>query len=159
MVHRQGQDLIPVRILGLPLDVYQRASEHSDELLREFALIREDNSERVPDRLLSLMDELRARFGAFTAAPTSALHDALARDEEQIDLVYVVPPEAADAAVRLGTLLDEADEFCRAGELLTLATVPEGVAFRRWFLEEFVSQIGGRPPRPWADVMEGTADG
>ena len=105
------------------------------------------------------MDELQARFGAFTAGPTGVIHDALARDEETVDLVYAVPPEAADAAIRLGTLLDEADEFCRAGELLTLATVPEGVAFRRWFLGEFVSQIGGRPPRPWADVMEGTADG
>ena len=155
----EGGLLRPVRILGLPLDVYQRASEHSDELLREFALIREDDSEHVPARLLALIDELNARFGAFTQAPTTALQDALAAGAKEIDLVYQVPAEARDAAIRLSALLDEADDFCRSGDLLTLATRPESLAFRRWFLDEFVFQLDGRPPRPWSAVMEGTTEG
>lgn len=159
MAGDEGPPLSPVHIVGLPLDVYQRASEHSDELLREFALIREDNSEHVPARLLGLIDELNARFGAFTEGPSAALQAALARGEERIDLHYEVPREAADAAIRLGALLDEADDFCRSGDLLTLATVPEGLRFRRWFLAEFVSQLDGHPPRPWPPVMEGTAGG
>lgn len=159
MVVPERPGLLPVQILGLPLDVYQRASEHNDELLREFALIREDDSDQVPARLLALVDELQARFGAFTEGPASRLQDAVARGDETIDLLYEVPAEAADAAIRLGTLLEEADDFCRSGELLTLATVPEGLAFRRWFLGEFVSQIAGRQPRPWSAVMEGTVDG
>lgn len=154
-----GSPLFSVRILGLPLDVYQRASEHSDELLREFALVREDDSDHVPARLLALIDELNARFGAFTEGPRSTLQDALARGDRTIDLQYEVPAEAADAAIRLGALLDEADDFCRSGDLLTLATVPEGLAFRRWFLDEFVSQIGGRSPRPWSAAMDGAAEG
>ncbi|MEA2685290.1 MAG: hypothetical protein QOE93_485, partial [Actinomycetota bacterium] len=32
-------ELVRVRIVGLPLAVWQRASEHGDELMREFALI------------------------------------------------------------------------------------------------------------------------
>jgi hypothetical protein len=157
-----GQDdqrLVAVHILGLPLAVYQRASEHSDELLREFALIREDNSEHVPARLLALIDELHARFGAFTEAQTIAIQDALARGDTEIDIVYNVPPETTDAVLRLGALLDEADDFCRAGDLLTLATLPESLAFRRWYLDEFVFQLEGRPPRPWSTVMEGTVEG
>lgn len=67
--------------------------------------------------------------------------------------------EAAEGAARLESLLDEADEFCRAGDLLTLAATGEGVAFRRWFLHEFVRQIDGRPPRAWSSVREGAADG
>ena len=154
-----GATLVPVRILGLPLDVYRRASEHSDELLREFALIREDNSEHVPARLLALIEELNARFSGFTQGQTLALQEALARGDAEIDLFYEVPAEASQAAVRLGALLEEADEFCRAGDLLTLAAVPEGVAFRRWFLEEFVLQIDGRPPRPWAVFLKETGTG
>jgi hypothetical protein len=146
--------LIPVHILGLPLDVYQRAAEHSDELLREFALINEESSEHVPARLLKLIDELNARFGAFTEGPRTTLQEALAQGDHAIDLRYEVPPEAGDAATRLGALLDEADDFCRSGDLLTLATASEGLAFRRWFLDEFVSQIAGRPPRAWPAVME-----
>lgn len=154
-----GPALFPVDILGLPLDVYQRASEHNDELLREFALIREDDSDHVPTRLLALIEELHGRFGAFTEGPTSALQGALVRGDREIDLHYEVPAEAADAAMRLGALLDEADEFCRSGDLLTLATLPEALGFRRWFLDEFVSQIAGRPPRSWAAFMAGSPGG
>ena len=154
-----GTTLVPVHILGLPIDVYGRASEHNDELLREFALIREDRTDHVPSRLLTLIDQLQARFGAFTQGPTSVIHDALARGEATIDLRYDVPAEAGQAALHLAGLLDEADDFCRAGDLLTLAANAEAVAFRRWFLEEFVRQIDGRPPRPWSAVMEGRAEG
>ena len=151
--------LVTVRIMGLPVEVYRRASEHTDELLREFALIREEGSDHVPARLLALIDELNARFSGFTQGPTDALQQALSRGDDEIDLLYQVPAEAADAVRRLGSLLDEADDFCRAGDLLTLATVPEGLAFRRWFLEEFAFQIEGRPPRSWSAFMDGAAQG
>ena len=48
--------------------------------------------------------------------------------------------------VELPRTLAEADEFCRRGELLTLATPPEYVAFREWFLGEIVRQLDGQPP-------------
>ena len=150
---------VPVRILGLPLDVYRRSSEHTDELLREFALIREDNSDHVPARLLRLIDELNARYAGFTQAQRMAMQEALARGETEIDLLYEVPPDASEGVVQLAALLDEADDFCRAGDLLTLATHPEGLAFRRWFLEEFRLQIDGEPPRPWSEFLKQTADG
>ena len=154
-----GPVLVPVRILGLPLDVYRRSSEHSDELLREFALIREDNSDHVPGRLLALIDELNARYAGFTQAQRLAMQEALARGDTEIDLLYEVPPEASEGVVRLASLLDEADDFCRAGDLLTLATHPEGLAFRRWFLEEFQFQIEGHPPRPWSVFLKESAGG
>lgn len=151
-------DLVTVRILGLPLDVMQRSSEHTDELLREFALIREEGSEHVPARLLALVEELRGRFGSFSESARQAMLAAMERGDETIDLSYEVPPAVAAAARQLSTLLDEADDFCRAGELLTLATLPEGVAFRRWYLDEFQRQVDGQPPRPWS-VMDHTAPG
>jgi hypothetical protein len=150
-------DLTTVRILGLPLDVLERASEHNDELLREFALVREENSDHVPSRLLALIEELNGRFGSFTEGPSNAIQQALDRGDEALDLEYQVPADAADGAVRLATLLDEADEFCRSGDLLTLATLPESLQFRRWFLEEFSRQIAGAPARSWAAFLEGTA--
>jgi hypothetical protein len=151
--------LATVRIEGMPLDVYRRASEHSDELLREFALIREDESDHVPARLLALIDELNVRFASFTAGQTRQLEEAMARGDPEIDLVYEVPADAADGVVRLMALLEEADEFCRAGDLLTLATPPEAVDLRKWFLEEFLFQIDGRPPRSWSTFPRTTARG
>ena len=152
-------DLITVRILGIPLDIMQRSAEHSDELLREFALIREEGTDHVPARLLRVIEELRGRFGAFAAGPRQAMQEALERGDHSVDLEYVVPPEVGGAAERLRALLDEADQFCRAGDLLTLATPPDGLAFRQWYLEEFERQIAGRPPRPWVAIMNDAATG
>ncbi len=177
-----GGGLVTVRIVGLPMPVYLQASEHGDELMREFALIAAGSgaagsgaagsgtagsraagsgastsgaaasaATAVPVRLTALVEELRARFSGFTLRPESELAEAAARGETAIDLDYVVPRDAARAVTELGALLDEADEFCRAGDLLTLTTPPEAVAFRRWFLDEFVRQADGEAPTPWAD--------
>jgi hypothetical protein len=151
--------LVSVTLLGLPLDAMQRSAEHSDELLREFALVREEGSEHVPARLLALIEELRGRFGAFSVGPRQAMDDALARGDTEVDLRYELPPEAGAAAGRLGDLLDEADEFCRSGDLLTLATPPDDLVFRRWFLAEFQRQIAGHPPRAWSAFMKGAGPG
>lgn len=146
--------LVTVHIMGLPLEVFRRASEHSDELLREFALITEKDSEHVPARLLALIDELRLRFGGFTEGPTHAIQEALDRGDAEVDVRYEVPEGVADGAKQLGALLDEADAFCQSGDLLTLATLPESLAFRQWYLEEFVRQVQGSTPRSWSAFLE-----
>src|SRR5262249_11520037 len=134
-------DLVEIRIVDMPLDVYAEVAEHTDELMREFALIRE-GSEReaeggraVPRRLLELVEQLSGQYAVFTGAQEAALQEALGRGDDAITLDYRVPPSVGQACVDLDHLLDEADEFCRQGdELLTLATPPRAVAFRKWFL-------------------------
>ncbi len=143
-------ELVEIRIVGLPVDVYQQAAEHNDELMREFALIKgQDTGGEVPTRLLALVDELRTRFSGFTTQPEAELSEAAARGDTTLDLFYLVPPEAARGAAALDDLLDEADRFCQTGDLLTLTTPPEALAFRRWFLREFVRQAAGEAPAPW----------
>lgn len=152
--------LVEIQLLGIPLALYGEAAEHSDELRRELSLIHQGADEHsVPIRLQRLVDELGARFGTFTAPSTGALHAALARGDERIDLTYRVPPEVKEASTELAVLLDEADAFCLAGEhLLTLATAPRPLAFRRWFLGEFVAQVDGRSPVPWDELAAMSPD-
>jgi hypothetical protein len=145
--------LLEVRLLGLPLQVWQRTQEHVDGLLREFALIAQDDEARAatPGRLLALVQELSAGFGSFSEAQVIEMQAALARGETEIDMTYQVPAAAAPAAQQLGDMLDEADDYCRRGDhLLTLATPDEELRFRRWFISEFVDQLGGAPPTPWS---------
>lgn len=150
-----GSDgLIEVRIIRIPVPLYREASQHHEDLRREFALVASHaeggHGSGVPARLLALIADLNVRFQAFTADPLQHLEAAAARDEETIDLTYRVPPEVGPAAAEFDALLDEADDYCRAGEtLLTLATPASALAFRRWFLGEFVRQAAGKPPRPW----------
>lgn len=153
--------LVEIRLVGMPLPLYRQASEHQDELEREFALVRAMEPEEhasVPARVLTLIDELDARFAGFTRAPQSAIQQALARDDQEVDLVYHVPAMVRQASIELGELLDEADEYCSRGEhLLTLTTPPGPLALRRWFLGEFVAQIDGAAPTPWADSPHAAA--
>ena len=154
MVDSDG--LVVLRIVGLPVPVHLRASEHGDELMREFALIAAGSADGagntgVPARLTALVDELRGRFAGFTLQPETELAEAAALGADSIDLEYRLPPEAIQAAADLGAMLDEADDFCRRGDLLTLATPPEPLAYRRWFLGEFARQVAGEAPVAWAD--------
>jgi hypothetical protein len=152
--------LVEVHLLGLPVPVWARAQERTDELIREFTLIAADLRQQgghtdVPVRLIELVDALTAQYGGLSTTQEAQLSAAADAGEERIeDLVFHVPPEAAAAAIALGGLLDEADEYCRAGEhLLTLASPPDVVRFRNWYLEEFTRQLVGDPATPWADYQ------
>jgi hypothetical protein len=150
--------LVEVQLLRLPLDVWQRTQEHVDDLLREFTLVSQDEEARatVPGRLLALIEELSAGYGQFSTEQRLTMDAAVAGGQLEIDLRYQVPPAAGGAAQRLGDMLEEADEYCRRGDhLLTLATPPEEQAFRRWFISEFVGQVGGRQPTPWPEYRAG----
>jgi anti-anti-sigma factor len=144
--------LVEVRLLGLPVPVHAAASEHMNGLQREFELIRqqEADSGSVPHRLMTLIEQLNAEFGGVGVQPTEALDAAVDRGDEAIDLTYRIPPTAGPASERLGAMLDEVDPYCSArGHLLTLVTPPEALAYRQWFLGEFVRQTAGQPPLPW----------
>lgn len=148
------EGLVTIRLLGLPVAIHAQSSEHSDELMREFTYIRAQSADPdasdVPSKLLDLVDELTGRFSGFTAGSQAELDAAIADGKTSIDLEYVVPPDVAGACIHLGELLEAADQYCREGEvLLTLATPDDLVAYRKWFLGEFVRQADGEAPRPW----------
>jgi anti-anti-sigma factor len=156
-----NEGLMDVRLIGLPLDVQRRTDAHYDALMREFELIRQSDSGNgtVPVRLLDLVDELSTRFNQFAEQPRALLEAALESGGSTVDLAYQVPRETADACRRLLVLLDEADEYCRAGEhLVTLASPPAVRAYREWFLREFIEQEAGRPPTPWSQHAHATDD-
>lgn len=146
-----AEPLVTVRLLGVPLDLRERSRVHVATLRRELALVEAGEEASAGSRLAELTDELQDRFGPFVAAPTAEADAARAAGRETVDLVLEVPVEAADAAERTARLLDEVDELCQRGELVTLVTPPDLVAFRRWVAEEVVEQIRhARPPRPWS---------
>jgi hypothetical protein len=149
---------VEVRIVGFPLHVYARALEHSNELMREFALIalgqQEDDSPAVPRRLMHLVDALTQEYAGVTDETDAQRDEALDAGLESVDLVYRVPPGTAEASRVLAAMLEEADDYCRnGGSLLTLATPPEAKRFRDWYLGEFVRQVGGAEPLPWPEYV------
>lgn len=149
-------DLHEVHLLEVPVPLWSKAQEQTDGLLREFALAADldDDAARerdLPSRLTALIDQLNQQFGGVSTRQEQQLFAAAAAGQRVIpDLTYQVPAGAAAASQVLGDLLDEADSFCREGShLLTLAADDDVVAFRWWYLHEFIDQIGGADPVPW----------
>lgn len=162
--HGDGSlDLISVDVVGLPISVQVAAQQHQEELQRELMLVGEQMHQRgdsngLPVRFVELVTTLTATYSGFTAEQEQQLADAIAAGHETIDLHYQLPRSAADAALALGKMLDEVDQYCRDGQLLlTLETPAPLVAYRWWFLNQFVDQADGKPPESWADYEARTA--
>ncbi|MFC5379921.1 hypothetical protein [Aquipuribacter nitratireducens] len=148
-----------VRILGLPLDLAERAQEHHDGLAREMALISLGVSRAgaddsgLPARFLEVVRSVTTDVTPFRALREERMAEARARGETSVDIVYEAPTALAEAVERLRALQAEVDAYCRQGRyLLTLETPPDVLAYRMWLFDEFTGQIAGRPPRRWVDT-------
>lgn len=152
-----SEELAEVRLLQVPVPLWSKTQQVTDELLREFALASaqadDDDAHHLPTRLTSLIDSLTQRFDGVSAEQEQTLAAAAAAGDEVVpELVFRVPPAAAPASKELGDLLDEADVYCHEGQhLLTLAAPEDVVRFRRWYLWSFIDQVDGGSPVPWPD--------
>lgn len=153
--------LFTVHLLRLPIGLFLRAREHHDELVREFTLmaIRESEQESpraprpLPPRLHELVDLLGRRYGASAERADMERDAATERGDASVDLTYHVPASIVGDLVTLGSLMDDADEFCRLEKLLTLPRDPSMVAFSHWYNREFIRQIDGLGPEPWSGAL------
>lgn len=148
------EDLVTVTLVDLPLATHARAQEHTEGLRRELRLLAEslhrDEVDSVPARLVALTQVLQHSYAGFGEAQEDAIEAARRAGHDRLTLTVELPRSAADAARALDAVLDEADEYCRAGEhLLSLATPPDILAYRRWYLAQVVQQVGGAAPVPW----------
>ena len=124
--------------------------------MREFRLLaeqmRQEGTHGLPRRLIELVNTLEGQYSTFTEAQEDQLDRAIADGDETIELTYELPATIGAGVHALSAILDEVDELCRQGQyLLTLATPPDLVAYRQWFLAEFTRQIDGEQPLAWAD--------
>ncbi|HXY94227.1 MAG TPA: hypothetical protein VEP49_17240 [Acidimicrobiia bacterium] len=145
-------DLVHVRFVGAPVPLMLRATQHQQELIREFTLIQlsdERDKGDVPERLLEVIERQRAEFAHLSFRRPDELAGAIERGDPLVDIEIDLPREARAAAVEVQALLVEADDFCRHGDLITLAAAPDVVQFRAWFLGEIVRQLDGQPPTPY----------
>ena len=152
--HASGPHLLPVALLGVPIAGLLRAQARYEELFREFRLVVEQDpagaADAIQGRLLALVDQLGTRFGGFTTGADAAWRRAVDEGRESVDLHYHLPADIGGLCAYYDLLLDEADEFCRAGALMTLAAPEETRGLRKWVLEEFTRQASGGAPTPWA---------
>lgn len=142
-----------VTLIGFPLDVARRAYAHRAALLREFAIIALGGGafDDLPARLVELVKELDERYSGTNPEADEIVNQAIKHGESRVDLAVRVPPRIMGDMVDLHALLVDVDEYCRTGELLTLAPDDELRRFWYWFLGELARQSTGAGPVAWDD--------
>lgn len=141
-----------VRLLQLPAALHVELSAHHDELLREFRLLSDvADPGSVPARLITLFEDLRRRLDLSTDEQNDQIEQAALARIEAIELTYEMPADAGPVALQVDAVLDEVEEYCQRGELMTLASPPKLTAYRRWLLGEIAAQVAGAPPTPWPE--------
>jgi hypothetical protein len=129
------------------------------EIVREFKLISYGNrsgvTEPVPAGLLALVEELGGPRRQDTDAIQTQVEDAARAGRETVDISFPGDEDAVELTERITDLLDSVDEFCRAGDLLTLAAPPQVVAWRHWWRDQVVAQVrDGAEPEAWTPVTQ-----
>jgi hypothetical protein len=134
-----------VRLEGVPVALFWRMEQQHDAMLREFALVsigrQQDPAQDLPTHLLPLMKRTRRRYPQQRATLLGLMERAAHAVQETATIELDLPLGAADSLERLLHAFEEADEFCRRGELLTLASPPEVAVFRRDFVQQIVTQL------------------
>lgn len=159
-------DTVTVHLLGLPVDLAERAQEHHDGLAREMTLVAlglghaGSADSGLPARFLEVVSSVTTDVSPFRALRERRMAEARAAGEASVDIVYEAPRAMSAAVERLRQLQAEVDGYCRQGSyLLTLETPPDVLAYRTWLFDEFTGQLAGHPPRRWAGTTAGAPPG
>lgn len=139
-----------IRLIDYPVLVAVEQQQQTAEMMREFQLILLGETEtHVLHEVVEFAATMWADWGEVLTGPREELERAHAAGEPYTELRYPVREDSRDSILRYARLMERADDFCRSGELISLAATPDVYALRRWLVEEFVRQHDGEAPRPW----------
>ncbi len=148
-----GGPEVTVRLRQLPVATYLAVEEHHDALVRELTLLPSPGGtprdSSMSHRLLWLAAQLSAQFGAGNQQRREQVEAARLAGDRAVDVVMLFPAGSQDQIVAVADQIDEVDEFCVAGALLTPPSTPAIKLFRRWYTDEIVRQLSGQPSEPW----------
>lgn len=143
-------ELHRVEMRNVPVGLWHESRRWFDELLRELTVVATSSPElNVPRQLLDFVHDARSRFSQFSESTNLILEEAHADGRSHIDLSLELPVEAGPVALELYEHVLRADEFCRAGQLLTVELSGHVRAFIDWYLGEVARQLQGGEPVPW----------
>ena len=142
---------------SFPLRVWHRQQDYTHDLLREFQLLTSAGDTRahaVPAKLLAVADEFLTKYGSLSTRLAEDRLAALRRGEVTIDSSVPLPAETPSLVASIRDLLVEVEDYCRNGDLLTLAAPADVTALREWTLSEMLRQFAGEPPTPWSGPVD-----
>lgn len=135
------------RLIGLPVRMFEAATEQWDGMLREYAL----RGLGGPEQPYS-QDEI-AQAGEAIAAIAFAARSA---GTALADVTVPLAPDTVSGLSMLQGVLDDVRRLIDTQDLLVLPPLPEIIALRNWICDQVREQAVGAEPSPWR--LESTAD-
>ena len=137
-----------------PLRLWAEQNEYLESLLRELHLLllssqRDDLQSAASGRLVELADLLQHRLGRLLQTVDDDRQAALDAGRERMDSVLPLSDGLPGVLDEVRLVLEETDEFCRHGDLLSLPRPPLLIAFATWEGTELIAQSDGAEPTPW----------
>ena len=142
-------ELLSVRLLGMPVQVFAVFRQWYAEIRRELRLLAFAHPEDYPVAAELAEITLQVEQERAQASGVEALDAAIAAGVEVVDLDYRVPVTAPETMARIADVLDRVDVFCREQLLLTMPEPRQVAEVRRWYFGEFARQARGLEPSPW----------
>lgn len=134
-----------VRLAEVDVARFQELQQHQEAMLREFTLIaigaQTGVAEGAPQRLLSRAERLRERFAEQREAVFAQVGEAARAGTGTVTLELELPEDAAEELLDTLRAYEDADAYCRSGDLLTLACPPDAAALRRRLYQDIVDQL------------------
>lgn len=145
---------VRVRLVDVPVALFDASEQHTNDLMREFALMAAARPDLGRGHLYS---DLLAAADVYTHRPADvrgriAESVAVARRSgwANVTVDFDADASAADRALAWEELLQRFDAMSREEQLLTLPAGEELRAYRSWYVQELVEQVRtGRSPVSW----------
>jgi hypothetical protein len=139
------EELRRVELRDIDVQQLWLLEQHHEAMLRELTLIAigEESGEAhaTPKKVLHLVGRARERFIDQREGVLRQLREATEQGRDTVTIELRMPPSAAEAIHEAAEAYDLADDYCRAGDLLTLACPPEVASLRRELCTRITAQL------------------
>lgn len=142
-------ELLSIRLLGMPVDLFAHLRRHFNELGRELRLLAITDGERYPLAVEFSETFLQVEYERRQVAGVEELDQAITDGLASVDLHYLVPPTAPETMERLSGLLLAVYDQLSGSVLLSVRPPDDVLDFEQWYLGEFSRQEAGEEPIRW----------
>lgn len=140
--------------LNLPTETFLANLRHLEDLVHELRLLEAGGRSgvvEIPAELSATTHEILDAHQEPHKEAWRQTMEAAEAGRQRVDVTVRLPSGAVEAARRLLDLLEQADELCRQGILMTMPATEAVVEVRRWTCTELERQVlqGAEPvPHP-----------
>jgi hypothetical protein len=142
-------DMLEIRLLGMPVELFAHLRRHFNELGRELRLLALSEPERYPLAVEFSETFLQVEYERRQAAGVEALDEAIQDGGATVDLTYRAPRTTPATMQRIGELLRQVYDQLSGSVLLSVPPPEDLIALERWYLGEFSRQAAGEQPERW----------